>query len=266
MDPHAIEVVLRHSTTLVLGGLAGFWAAAVAHAYACRLAVGATVTLHTLVAAARAVALRGTLLVLPKSRVLRRPEFLVPDCSKNASDPSVEFFTGLWLACSLACSALFAAILLFLSVHTPSWQVFIPLAVACWVLLLLALIDARTGYLPDALTLPFLVLGISTGMAQGGWQALIPMTLGLAVGVAVPGLCMGWHWLRHRQAGMGLGDLKLLAGMGVWLGAQGVITALLVACVCGLAYTLCRNRALRLQATYPFGPFLAVGTMFVFLN
>jgi leader peptidase (prepilin peptidase)/N-methyltransferase len=156
---------------------------------------------------------------------------------------------GLWLA---------------LGVQTSWLAVLAGLALA--LLMVLALIDARTGYLPDALTLPFLVLGLAAGLGQGGLQALNSMALGLAAALSVPGLCMGLFWLRHRQAGLGWGDVKLLAGMGVWLGAQGVIMALLMACVCGLAFALCRNRGLRLQAGYPFGPFLALGTVLVMLR
>ena len=233
MDPHALELVFRHSTTLLLGGLTGYWVYAVARAYAVQLADGGNVDRQTLLRAAA-----GTL------RFTR------------ADRPPVKPCGGAWV-----CAAVLAGLWQALGVQVWSFVVLPALAL----LMLLALIDARTGYLPDALTLPFLALGVAAGLGQGGRQALDSMVLGLGAAVIVPGLCMGWFWIRHRQAGLGWGDVKLLAGMGVWLGAQGVITALLIACVCGLAFTLCRNRGLCLRAGYPFGPFLALGTVVVML-
>jgi prepilin signal peptidase PulO-like enzyme (type II secretory pathway) len=230
MDPHAVEVVLLHSTTLLPGGLAGFWASAIAGAYARKLAGGADVDWSTLAAAMR--------------------------CQPAMSSLALSLLVGLC----------FGVFLFFLGMQAPTLQVFLPLALACWLLLLLGLIDARTGYLPDALTVPYLLLGVAMGFAHGGLQAWPDMASGLAAAVAVPGVCMVLHWLRHRSAGMGWGDMKLLAGMGVWLGAQGVISALLVACLCGLAFTLWRNRGLRLRAAYPFGPFLVIGTLIMLLH
>lgn len=238
MDPHALELVFRHSTTLLLGGLTGYWVYAVARVYAALLADGGNVDRHTLW---RAVAK-----VLWFARSARQPARL----SGGA----------------LACAAVLGVIWLALGFQPqPLRELALP-ALACSLLLLLALIDARTGYLPDALTYPFLLFGGLAGVWQGGLHALLPIMAGLALGVAVPLVGMLFHWLRHRQAGLGWGDVKLLAGMGVWLGAQGVIMALLMACVCGLAFTLCRNRGLRLQAGYPFGPFLALGTVLVMLR
>ena len=60
---------------------------------------------------------------------------------------------------------------------------------------------------------------------------------------------------------MGLGDVKLTAVMGLFLGrnvAPAVLVALLVGSVVGLAMIARQGAAARKQAI-PFGPFLALG-------
>lgn len=61
--------------------------------------------------------------------------------------------------------------------------------------------------------------------------------------------------------GMGLGDVKLMAAMGLFLGravAPAILTALLVATVVGLAMIVRHGSEAR-KTAIPFGPFLALG-------
>jgi leader peptidase (prepilin peptidase)/N-methyltransferase len=60
---------------------------------------------------------------------------------------------------------------------------------------------------------------------------------------------------------MGLGDGKLLAMLGMWLGWQGVVVTLFVACavgVLGSGIGLWMQRV-QLGRPIPFGPYLAIG-------
>lgn len=67
-----------------------------------------------------------------------------------------------------------------------------------------------------------------------------------------------------RPDGMGMGDVKLTAVLGLLLGA-GVVVALLVALVAGAlagaAVLACRGVRAARTATLPFGPFLALGAV-----
>ena len=74
-----------------------------------------------------------------------------------------------------------------------------------------------------------------------------------------------WLYFRLRKyQGLGLGDVKLLAASGVWIGIAGVPIQLLVASLTALAAAgLLRLAGLAMtrQTSLPFGPFLALGLL-----
>ncbi len=133
-------------------------------------------------------------------------------------------------------------------------------ATACLIsLLALAWIDARTGLLPDALTLPLLWAGLLVNLG-GGFAPLRDAVLGAAVGY----LCL---WLLYQvflrltgREGMGYGDFKLTAALGAWLGWQALPAVLLAASLGGLCFALwlrAAGRAVPGQHLV-FGPWLAL--------
>ena len=135
-----------------------------------------------------------------------------------------------------------------------------PGCVLGWTCLALALIDAAHFRLPDALTLPLLLLGL----AATAWQA--PALLGdhalaaLLGWLAFRGIARFYRWLRGIE-GLGQGDAKLLAAAGAWLGTLAlpvVVCAAATLTLCGVlarAGWLARKPARRLRV--PFGPGLA---------
>jgi leader peptidase (prepilin peptidase) / N-methyltransferase len=134
-------------------------------------------------------------------------------------------------------------------------------------LVLLSVIDFEEYRLPDFLTLPLIGMGLGLS-AYFGWDD--PW---LRIAAAVAGFAtlylVGWVYERIRgRAGMGLGDAKLLAASGAWLGAAGLPATLLYACLLGLAYAgalKMMSRDVALSSAIPFGPFLAAGTWLVWL-
>jgi len=135
------------------------------------------------------------------------------------------------------------------------------LAWAVALLLLLALIDARTSLLPDALTLPLLWTGLAAALMGVGLVA--PADALAAVMIAYAALwLLAWLFLRLRgRDGMGGGDVKLLAAIGAWVGWPDVFLVLLCASVSGLCYALAVARGRDLGGQHPFGPHLAGATV-----
>ena len=132
----------------------------------------------------------------------------------------------------------------------------------------MAIIDGRTSFLPDALTYPFLILGLLANL-QG---TFVPATDAL-IG-AVAGFLIFWGigaaYFRLKEVdGLGLGDAKLLAGIGAWLGWFTLPLVVLIASLLGLGLLLIsklRGTELTSQTAIPFGPFLAIGAALAMLG
>lgn len=157
---------------------------------------------------------------------------------------------------------------------TTGWLLWVTCAFG-WALLALAAIDWREFRLPDFLTLPLIAAGLAVQYALAPASPLSVGPDSLLAGVigAVAGglfmLAVRWAYaaLRHRE-GIGLGDAKLFAAIGAWVGWLGLPSVLLVAALAGLAAALVRyggKEKLRADDRVPFGTFLCLGTWIVWL-
>jgi leader peptidase (prepilin peptidase)/N-methyltransferase len=124
-----------------------------------------------------------------------------------------------------------------------------------WTLLTLGWIDSLCLRLPDFLTLP-LILG---GLAEAALlepDALTARALGAAIGYSLFRL-LAYAYLRLRgREGLGMGDAKLVAAGGAWVGVWALPDLVLVGSGLALVYMLRKLRIERSQIV-PFGPFLA---------
>ena len=153
--------------------------------------------------------------------------------------------------------------------------------VLCWLLLGLAVMDAETLLLPDALTLPGIALGIFASAFQGffgdmpivSWKLAGESLLWAACAGALILLIRGLYWLVRRREGVGLGDAKLLAMIAAWLGPWQAGLVLFLAVVCAAAYgvglivwgRMHRSPDNKLVARIPLGAFLcAAGILSLF--
>jgi leader peptidase (prepilin peptidase) / N-methyltransferase len=149
-----------------------------------------------------------------------------------------------------------------------------------WTLIALAIVDIRTFTLPDVLTVPLALAGVAHSAWIDGAAMGEPADYFLAAGHAVLAggagflLMAGVAWLfraaRGRE-GLGLGDAKLLAASGAWLGLAALPTVILLAALGGLVVTVAAHRVMRTRAPLrtmpiPFGPYLAASTWIVALH
>ncbi|MEZ5857769.1 MAG: prepilin peptidase [Geminicoccaceae bacterium] len=136
-----------------------------------------------------------------------------------------------------------------------------------WCLLLLALIDAAHGRLPDILTLPLALAGpLVAALAPlpglvPPLEGLLGAGLGFALFWAIGRLYAAWR----GQEGLGLGDAKLLAAAGAWLGPPGLAPTILVAAITGLVAAWLGGRR-RGGDAIAFGPFLALACWLLLLR
>lgn len=143
-----------------------------------------------------------------------------------------------------------------------------PLWAGCglgWSLLVLAGIDLRHQLLPDLLTLPLLL----AGLAYTGWQtppALAAHALAACLAWALLAAIAALYRRLRGRDGLGLGDAKLLAAGGAWLGPAALPYVLLLAALATLAgagLAALAGRPIDGQTRLPFGPALAAA-IFIF--
>lgn len=135
-----------------------------------------------------------------------------------------------------------------------------------WALLTLAAIDILAFRLPDALTLPLAAAGLVVALILPNdiWAHVAGAIIGYGTFAAI-----GWGFARIRgHEGLGLGDAKLAAAAGAWLGWAPLPSVVLIACAAGFLWVgvmaMVRGRT-ALGQRIPFGVALAIAIWVVWL-
>jgi prepilin peptidase CpaA len=101
-----------------------------------------------------------------------------------------------------------------------------PVRLVCALLVVAAYIDGKQLRVPNWLTFPMVFSGLIYSAWVGGWAGLGDGLLGMVVGLA----CL---LPLYAVGGMGAGDVKLLAGVGAWMGVSTTFYAFCVSTVVG---------------------------------
>lgn len=162
--------------------------------------------------------------------------------------PLVELLTGILFFLTVVSSSGYASNPFRLLINL----IFVAALVA------LAFIDLDTFHLPDVLTLPLLGLGLLGAFlipgSPTGWESLFG-SLGAGI--------LFWLIALVYPQGMGLGDVKLVAAMGAFLGFPAIFPAIFIASFVGAftgIFLLIMGRK-HLGQQIPFGPYLAFGAL-----
>ena len=86
--------------------------------------------------------------------------------------------------------------------------------------------DIRSRKIPNWLVFPFLLAGLVVPVWLHGWQGLTQSLEGLGLAVLIYGILF---WL----GGMGMGDVKLMAAIGAWIGPSQLVTAMVLIAITG---------------------------------
>lgn len=130
-------------------------------------------------------------------------------------------------------------------------------------------IDLQQKILPDYLTAIVAIIGVGLAFYAPiritGWE--------MAAWGSVAGGVGSWlfreaAWRWRGVEAMGLGDVKLFAAIGIWVGVEGVVSAalagsVLTILVVGLRWLWTRQGGLRDEV--PFGPGIAAGFLITLL-
>ena len=164
------------------------------------------------------------------------------------------------------------------------WPTLIVLAVASFT-------DMRSRRIPNWLVLPFMVAGIAVSGWLHGWHVIGQSVGGLALAALVLG---AFFWMGV----MGMGDVKLYAAIGAWIGPSQLILAMVITAMAGgvmaIGWAVCggflgellrgsgdlmvglKQRGLRphpelvlanpLARKMPYAPAIAIGTLISFFS
>src|ERR1700733_12204244 len=164
------------------------------------------------------------------------------------------------------------------------WPVIVALGIACFT-------DIRSRRIPNSLVLPFALAGVVASCLFQGKSGLWSALCGISLAAIVCGV---FCYLR----GMGMGDLKLCAAIGAWIGPEQLGFALVITSITGGIMALCwaaaggflgdlfqgagdlvfgfRKRGLRphselvlsnpLTRKMPYAPAIAIGTIVSFFS
>lgn len=129
-----------------------------------------------------------------------------------------------------------------------------------WGLIALSFIDLENHFLPDSITYSLLWLGL--------FASTYPLFISPknAIDGAIFGylflyaIAKGYILLRKKE-GMGLGDCKMLAMMGTFVGATSLLSVVLCSTIFALiiSFTLLFFKKIQYHKPIPFGPFIAIG-------
>jgi leader peptidase (prepilin peptidase)/N-methyltransferase len=145
----------------------------------------------------------------------------------------------------------------------------VELLLACglgWTLLALGLADWRSLILPDALTLPLAAAGLAAVWALYP-DSLFDHVIGAVAGFALfLAIAQGYRYWRGRE-GLGMGDAKLMAAGGAWLGWNGLPSVIVIGAVLALIAAVLEHgrQGLGRDTRIAFGTWLAVAIWIVFL-
>ena len=125
-------------------------------------------------------------------------------------------------------------------------------------LIVLGFIDARHQILPDAVTMPGLVLALAYAFFRDD-LTFRGALLGAVVGAGFLLLVYGAYLLIRKKEGLGMGDVTMMLMVGAYLGPLRTILVLILASFSGalLGVYLIARRGKDFQFALPFGTFIA---------
>lgn len=169
------------------------------------------------------------------------------DAAISSMYPVVELTTALLFAAGAA-------------VYGASGLLAVRLVFGCALIVLFA-IDLRLRLLPNVITLPGIAVGfVASWFLPPGWLSSL---IGAAAGAGVLFAIAEAYYRVRGHDGLGMGDVKMLAMIGAFLGWPLMVLTLVFASFAGsfVGVALIASGRGNMQAALPFGTFLAVGAL-----
>jgi leader peptidase (prepilin peptidase)/N-methyltransferase len=129
-------------------------------------------------------------------------------------------------------------------------------------LIVITFIDFEHKIIPDVISLPGILYGLVAALVLHRISFVDSLLGGLLGGGSLL-LVAGFYYFFTKQEGMGLGDVKLLAMMGAFLGWQSILFIIMIGSITGAAIGIAAMVIKKKDRRFaiPFGPFLSLGAV-----
>lgn len=150
---------------------------------------------------------------------------------------------------------LFIALAIFICAASDLW-----IMAAIYLLVLMTLTDFEQYMLFDAMTAPLALMG-----AFYVWQMQLNVLDHVAAAVIGGGLFL--LLAMFSKGALGLGDVKLIAALGLWLGSEKLLEVVLAGTICGgiAAVLMILAKQKNRSSYFAYGPYFALSAIYFFL-
>lgn len=133
-------------------------------------------------------------------------------------------------------------------------------------LVVISFIDLDHQIIPDIISLPGIPLGFLLTFLVP-WLSWRDSLLGILVGGGSLACVAGVYYLVTRTEGMGMGDIKLLAMLGAFMGWKAILPIIFLGSLVGslIGVPLMLIKGSNGKLAIPFGPFLSLGAVIYLL-
>ena len=238
----------------------------------------ATLTLITLLGLCVGSFLNVCIYRLPRGQSLATPPSRCPKCGRSLrwidNIPVISWLVlrGRCAFCQAPISARYPIIeivtalvwLLIAWLTPPGWLLASRLILGT-ALIVLFMIDLEHQLLPNAITLPGIVIGFVLSFFSG--PGPIASLIGIVAGGGILYAIAAGYYVLRKEEGMGMGDVKMLAMVGAFLGWKAVLLTLVLSSFAGAVIgvgIIAWHRG-DLRYALPFGTFLSLGTLVAML-
>lgn len=148
---------------------------------------------------------------------------------------------------------------LFVFLHFSISLQAVELLVFTYGLIVLSVIDIHHHFLPDTIIFLLLWLGMIVS-TQHIFTDPTQAIFGVIVGYLFFWIIAKLYYLLRKQEGLGMGDCKMLAMIGAWVGVASLLNVILIATTFALTMSimLLLIKKIDVSKKIPFGPFLAI--------
>lgn len=161
----------------------------------------------------------------------------------------------------------------FITLYCISCNVSIPNAIICipfcFAMILAFILDTLFMIIPDTSNIVIILCGILNNIINFSKENIISSLLGFLLGLVTFLIINVICRIITKKDGFGMGDIKLLASLGLFFGFKGIIVVMILSVILSALFSiffLIYRKIKKTKSEYiPFGPFIVISSFIVYI-